>query len=57
MSQTIRVRAGWNWFSLNVWNDDLTVAMVMGTLTDATGAFVKNLKVCVFVYSQICGNW
>ena len=55
MSQSIPVKEGWNWFSLNLWNDDFTAAKVLGSLTDATDAFVKNLQVCVCIAE--CGNW
>lgn len=42
ITQTISLKKGWTWISLNVWNDVMTADDVLGTLTDASNGFVKS---------------
>jgi len=42
ITQTIPVTQGWNWVSMNVWNNDMSAARVLGTLNNASGAYISD---------------
>ena len=45
------LNAGWNWFSLNVFIEDMTLNSVLSTLEDGTATYIKSQSAFADYYS------